>query len=172
MPLRYAVLTHVMVDGSGTMTKTIRAPEWMNRDILDPQQQVLRSLGGTPYIYNRGPRIRTVEWRFNYLLPSERADLEDFFGPDAVDLGRRWFTVEVETEHREVIRCGGLVDGVVVACGDGYSCGQRILMDKCTYAARLLDPVLNFEEPEDGHYSIEMKVELLDGFLPSNSCPG
>lgn len=169
MAATYTILRYTFPDRSGSMEKTVRAPEFGNRDVFNPQQTVHRSLGGQIYVFNRGPRLRSQVFTFEMLDPIERADLEEFFAALVVDQVCKWFALKLTPNQREVIVCGGKVETATVKCGT-YKCGQRILMDSITYNARLLTPELEFEEARDGRWNLSLTVEILLGFLPSNLC--
>lgn len=153
-------------------TITVRSPQWGNRDELDPTQELFRTLGDRLYVYDRGPERRRLSFRFEMLSAEERADLEDFFGTGQVGFARRWWKLTITPGSREVLRCGALVGGSVpVANGaSSYLAGARVLMDSVTHRVRLATPVLDFEEEEDGHFNLDLALEVLaEGEAPTNA---
>ena len=164
------ILTYSPPDGSADLSITIRSPQYGNRDVLDPTQEVLRSQGQALYVYNRGPRRRQFVYRFEALDQDERADVENFFDEANADLAMRWFTLTVSSPtHREILRAGALVDGSAILAGSTYTAGDRILMDSLKYRVSLVSPVLDWDEFTDGYWNLELTLEVIDD-LPSNAC--
>lgn len=162
---------------------TVPRPEFGNGDGSDPQQEVKRSRGGQIYILSSGPVLRQFHWVFSGLNVAQRADLDKFFSSRYVNKACKWFKAAWEPTQYEIVRVGATtggsrptgktwqprVGGAVIKCGQ-FTVGQRILMESISFYVRLITPKLDFTEDEDGLSSVEMTVEVINGFLPDNAC--
>lgn len=134
-----------------------------------PRQEVRRTRGGTIYVYEKGPKYRTLDLSFENFTYEDRASFEKFFESDLVSRALRWFKVSFKPTFLEVPPPGSVVDGDVLEPSTDLLPGERILVDEITYTVRLLTPDFDFEEVDDGRFNLTMSLEIIDGFLPDNS---
>lgn len=160
--------TYTPPTGSVVVIET-KMPELGNGDDDNPNQSVYPSLGGQAHTYERGPRVRTILWTFDYMNFTKRSELDRFFGRRNVNAAAKWFKVVFPASVEEVVKVGAMVGGAVIKCGS-FVCGERILMDETTFYAKLMNPPLKWTEIEDGWFGLDpLELRLMGRFRPSNT---
>ena len=145
-----------------TLTKTVRSPEFSDITRLSRAQRRGLTDGGLVFVQDLVTRVQLVEGAWTWLTPTERGDLEEFFGSGGSLRQSRKFSISISGTHSypQVIHAGMVVGGATVQAGV-YKAGQFVTPDTATLNNVRLDQAdLAFTQERTDRFSLSLRFRI------------
>lgn len=146
------------VPGRGTISITVRAPEWGDTLRLGRDQDVGTTEAGVQFRQDNGVDVEFYEATFADLTRCERADLEAFFAANGVN--RRMLPFTLEAINNTSL---GFVTGTAQGLStlDGLSAGDVTVPETASFGlVRLDQSEIQFAATPGGRYTTSLRFRL------------